>query len=316
MRVAAGATPRTFESHQVALFDPGSGIGGAPAPPMHRSAFDGGGLHPRGTSKAPSSPRYLQATRASTAHSSVRPGSSGTLDASLMRPAGGPANRSHADAIDFDPDEKRSSMRRSFSLPRRTQQASVANIASPSRAGTLESPRFSRDPALFAETSAASNPHGGCAGRPAVRPPLPPGAAATHDKTVPNSRRSQRGTGCCKHRPPLSSSAALATSDDLLAREAAFASNPLPRRGRGNAFPPSIRPSVDPIAMSPGVAGEGMPPPPPPPQRTSALASSSLRNAGYIGVESGSQGDNLLGGRRARGLCSPRPARSNPLTWD
>ena len=45
--------------------------------------------------------------------------------------------------------------------------------------------------------------------------------------------------------------------------------------------------------------------------------SPDLRGSGYIGQVSGSQVDNLLGGRRARGLCSPRRSHgSNPLIWE
>eukprot|EP00325_Prymnesiales_sp_UTEX-LB-985_P029420 CAMPEP_0174715934 /NCGR_PEP_ID=MMETSP1094-20130205/22695_1 /TAXON_ID=156173 /ORGANISM="Chrysochromulina brevifilum, Strain UTEX LB 985" /LENGTH=339 /DNA_ID=CAMNT_0015915603 /DNA_START=45 /DNA_END=1064 /DNA_ORIENTATION=+ len=312
---AAGGAPSvpTHHHHRVQLFEttapsPTRVSQPPPVPPLHlRSALEGSGASARNYT----GPSYLRPTSASTAHSAARPGSPapitlarGAADDSTQPPAGGDPNRAFGDQIDFSHERPRT-MRRSFSLPRRSSPATTASIASPARGLTRESPRFSKDTAMFADASTgAAAPF---SSRTAVRPPLSPMHHSTHDKSLPNSRRSQRGTGCCQPAPALTSAAALATSESMLIGSSDVGQR-LPRRGRGTASPMVARPPAPSENAAP--SGSGQP-------SHQQEASTDLRKAGYIGAISGVQCDNLLGGRKARGLCSPRPLRgSNPLTWD
>ena len=282
--------------------------GESPLPPHLRSALIGAGVGPR-----LASPGYMQATNASAAYSAARPISRQQQrqeDAANLPPAGGNPNIRGDSLIDYERGEPRHTQRRIIVQPQRSNPATTAGIATPMRGQGMESPRFSSTSDLFAETSTGVS---AARSRPASastrRPPLAPGAS-THDKSLPNARRSQRGVGRCLPAPELSSAASLAASADMIEATA------LPRRASGVAKPMVARPADMSMMANPPTAsalpGEGRPKP------TGSLAyqMNDLRTSGYIGMASGSVADNHLGGRRARGLCSPRPASSNPLAWN
>lgn len=124
----------------------------------------------------------------------------------------------------------------------------------------------------------------------------------THDKTLPNARRSQRGTGTCLPAHPVAS---IVHAPDPAARpafltDAGFATASMHRRGRGGASPLPLRPTSNPNEA-------GVP--------TGAPAVAPVTGHGMASGSSQIE-QQLLGGRRARGLCSPRPERvSNLLAW-
>ena len=332
---------KNFEIHAAEIFDPGAplAVERRPAsspgiPPLHlRSALKGSSANPAGPpvarpgsprpgSPRPGSPRYMQATTASSSQARIR---KPTIDAAQLPPAGGAPYRTPVDSIDHSSDGDRHTMRRSFSLPRRSHAATIASIAAPPRGpGNLESPRFARDSALFAESSSlpAYGGGGGGGGPPASKRPPLSRPSSSHDKTIPNPRRTQKAAGLYQPAPPISSVAALAAAEGMIQGTqsgGAFATNPMPRRGPGGARPDSLRPAVNAInpsaAESSSAFGNSSPRPTitrrgytPPPERT------NLRDAGYVGMASGSQVDNLLGGRKAAGICSPRN-NANPIAW-
>ena len=143
--------------------------------------------------------------------------------------------------------------------------------------------------------------------------------ACTHDKGIPNSRRSQRARGTYQPGPAITTVSALAASEAMLITDAGYASNPIGRKAQGTAHPKTLRSAWEgpshPMPDSPRA---------PAPPRVSAPSPSArrwppseLHASGYIGRASGSEVDNLLGGRRARGACSPRaPSVPNLLAWD
>jgi hypothetical protein len=307
------------------------------APPHLRSAL-------AGAAAAPKMPGYLQSTTSSRA--SLRPGSPRREkpDPAAMVPAGGVPNRSESLQLDFNnlPErgEYRHTQRRVYNVPQRSYPATVASIAAPSRSG-MESPRYSKESLLFAETSTGVQPHERSAygERPptARRPPTAP-VVSTHDKTLPNKSKSKRGAGSCQRAPELTSTAALANSVTLAASATLLASSYQPpveppppnyftakevaRRARGFASPSISRPA-DVYTVATARGPEAPVPPPPPPVDLSRTTEGSLtsklvdlRPSGYVGMASGPVRDNLLGGRRARGMCSPRSEVYNPIAWD
>ena len=308
------------------------------APPHLRSAL-------AGAAAAPKMPGYLQSTTSSRA--SLRPGSPRREkpDPAAMVPAGGVPNRSESLQLDFNnlPErgEYRHTQRRIYNVPQRSYPATVASIAAPSRSG-MESPRYSKESLLFAETSTGLQPHERSAygERPpaARRPPTAP-VVSTHDKTLPNKSKSKRGAGSCQRPPELTSTAALANSVTTLAASATllassyqppveppppnyFTAKEVARRARGFASPSISRPA-DVYMVATARGPEAPVPPPPPPVDLSRTMEGSLtsklvdlRPSGYVGMASGPVRDNLLGGRRARGMCSPRSEVYNPIAWD
>ena len=345
-----GRGTTTFELHAMEILD--NPVPKSPQAVNLRSSLGGAAASPRVSGA--SSPRYLQATAASAAHSGSRPGLAAKppkLDMSLMPAAGGASNRAMSTQIEFQPGTQRT-LRRSFSAPRRSAQATVANIAAPPRqheAGN-ESPRYSRDPAMFADASTAlppppvGLPDGPQVGydptRPASatararRPPRAPapGTVSTHDKSIPNARRTQRAKGTYQPAPPVTTVSALSAMEPTLLTDAGFASNPIPRKGKGVASPAVASSPYNPLAdinRAPSPARRPPPPPPPPPPAAAAAIASGtgsgagiggrLKASGYFGCASGSETaeKSLMGGRRARGLCSPRSGASmNLLAWD
>ena len=266
----------------------------SPARPHLRSSLQGAAASPR-----PSSPRYLQATSASRAHA-IRPGAPlYAADASALPPAGGGPNSDLSTMIDFDSGQGRT-LRRSSSFARRAAPATIAAIAAPPTPALPEAPPR-------AAPSLARH-----------RPPRAPGAC-THDKGIPNSRRSQRARGTYQPGPAITTVSALAASEAMLITDAGYASNPIGRKAQGTAHPKTLRSAWEgpshPMPDSPRA---------PAPPRVSAPSPSArrwppseLHASGYIGRASGSEVDNLLGGRRARGACSPRaPSVPNLLAWD
>jgi len=239
------------------------------------------------------------------------------------------SNRDSTSRIDFDsvPElgEQRHTQRKVYNVPQRSNPATIASIASPMRGRGNESPRYSKDAALFAETSTNVGPVVPRSRPPSARrPPMAPSQPATHDKSLPNARRSQRSAGTCQPAPELTSAAALAASASMLAANnveppgRAFAADAVPRRGRGVASPTVSRPVDTGMVGNPYSGRENAPPTDEGRVAVGSLGykMSDLRSSGYIGVVSGGQVDNLLGGRRGRGMCSPRPQRANPLAWD
>ena len=313
--------------------------------PVHlQSAFSGAGVLDGAV--VPPSPRYMRPTTASTASARVPPGSAGPppapaaapsepprdtrfdraefgpkadkFEVSTMDVAGGDANDAMKSQIDFVPrGETRRPLRRPLAPPARQAPATTAGIASPSRQSTLESPRDAAD-RMLAESGIFMA--GGDGPIPDISDgPIPmPGAEtavqwrnadaraggrlaapyfSTHDKSVPNARRSQRGTGAClpgpvtarpTHEPNSNAPRAFLT-------DAGFASTAMHRRGRGSATPGLALPTSNPNdggGIAAVVGGYGM-------------------------TSGGSQVDPLLGGRRARGQCSPRVSNcsSDFMTW-
>ena len=119
--------------------------------PHLKSTLLGGGVMPRSAAASsirPPSPRYLQATAASSAKSARGEGADpSTVDVSDMDAAGGVANDAMKTQIDFEQATSRRTLRQSPHVPRRNVPATTASIASPARGATIESPRdlaFSR----------------------------------------------------------------------------------------------------------------------------------------------------------------------------
>ena len=236
------------------------------------------------------------------------------VDVSSLSPAGGPANASMKTEIDLrhPVDGPRRSFRSATSLngpPARQVPATVESIASPTRGATLESPRAAADARLYesgmymgggmprdGEDMRHFYPEhtGGWVNSDAVaRGRLAMPYFTTHDKSLPNARRTQRGSGACL--PP--SAVASVTHEPgngtppAFLTDHGFSSVTMPRLGRaGASIPPPLPPNSNPNEA-------GAPPPRP--------------TAGYHGMASGSSAiDPLLGGRRRRGDCSPRIERA------
>ena len=256
--------------------------------PLHlRSAFDGGGVvssgagfaSPRCSSPRCQSPRYLQHTMASALRvkneAAIHVAS---IDVANMEPAGGDSNMASKFTMDLSEDQ-----------PRRLRR-------------TLSAPR-SRAAGCFVDSPAPEHP----AATEALEPPLHSAEAVrllthatSHDKSLPNARRSQRAAGTFVPGPPMTSVEALAASTAVLTTDAGFASTSITRRARGLASPMALRPGADPNPLS-----------------ESGLATQQ-RSIEGAGVASGvSTRDSLLLGRRARGACSPGGVRSGaPYQWD
>ena len=138
-------------------------------------------------------------------------------------------------------------------------------------------------------------------GSQTARPSTP--SISTHDKSIPNSRRSQRGSGTFVPGPVLTSVEALATSTSTLITDNGFASDAIRHKGRGLASPMKLRPDAHAN-----------------PNSESGLSTQQrVLDNDYRGVASGcSVRDTLLLGRRGKGLCSPAPVRDHrsPFQWD
>jgi hypothetical protein len=215
-------------------------------------------------------------------------------------PAGGDANDAMKTQIDFDQEHPRRPLRRETNVARRNVPATTASIASPVRGATLQSPRGVAsqrlwEAGMFAEAGPGrprEEPAGGAYPGAVVPPRAPPhratGGACTHDKSLPNPRRSQRGAGIFQPGPAVTTTAALATSSVELTTDAGFASLPIKRRGRGVASPRVPRPHT-----------------------------SNPNDAGDATDDSTDGGEKLLGARRAKGVYSRWLQTSEALlAWD
>ena len=302
-----------------------------------RSSFNGPGFA-SARLDVPASPRYMQATAASRAAS--RPGSASAAALSVPPdvrdfsttstssalpvdlsdpgpPAGGDANAEMKNLIDFGGDDlvrddsPRRPFRREIAVPaRQAAGATTGGIASPTRGMMLESPRAAADkrlrealPGMFME--AANPPSRWINSDATARERLASPYFSTHDKSLPNARRSQRATGSCL---PSQEFTTIAHDADPRApraflTDAGFSSASMHRRGRGGASPVPQLP-----ASNPNEAGV--------PTGEPAVA----RMPGHgLASGAGRLEQQLLGGRRARGACSPRMLRhegsGNFLAW-
>jgi len=286
-----GQTKTLHDTAQAMLFS--TETGSAPSLPFHlRSAFKGAGVVPSperdgGVPRSPrcNSPRYLQATMASALRSRVA--ADDRVDTALMEPAGGDSNNATKHTMDLanEPGEAPRRLRRSLSAPRsRAKDVIFAPSSDPASSG--------------AGADAAAQLHI-TDGAQTARPTSP--GFASHDKSIPNSRRSQRAAGHFVPGPVLTSVEALASSKGTLITDAGFASDAIKHRGRGLASPMKLRPTADPNPVS-----------------ETGLATQQISIDG-AGVASGlAVRDTLLLGRRGKGVCSPAPARGgrSPYQWD
>lgn len=254
--------------------------------PHLRSSFAGGGMTPRSSSSLPS-PRYMNATNASTAKAKQPAPAAEPVDVSDMDPAGGSSNDAMKTEIDFEVEARRP-FRNSPSVPRRNVPATTQSIAAPTRGATLESPRDLAHKRLLEGgmfDGAGLGGGGGSAGT--IRPASAVKAAGyttTHDKSLPNARKSKRGMGWCQPGPQLSAYelAGPAPGSELIS-DAGLASRVIARRGRGSASPMVPRPFSDPNALgADGASGSGV--------------------------------DMMIGGRKARGMFSAR-TRESQIVW-
>jgi hypothetical protein len=210
--------------------------------------------------------------------------------------------------IDFgEPaEDERRTLRRAIKVPVRQAPATTAGIASPTRGATLEAPawmadRELREAGMFLQAGEpAGTPwHNGDA---AARERLAAPYFTTHDKSLPNPRRTQRGAGTCLpgpvHANPTHGPEGLSHPKPTYITDEGFSSTAMHRRGRGGASPMPLPPQSNP--------------------NTSSMAHGpTVEPVRGHGMASGSSGvDGLLGGRRARGLCSPRVGGSgNLIAW-
>ena len=302
------------------------------------------GVHRPSSAQVPASPRYMQSTAASARKASPRASSGAkfeapqnvappiprdtrfddyppTLPAELFvppSPAGGDSNATFKNQIDYvaEEDGPRRTFRRSIESPHgpvhaklQKVPATVESIASPTRGATAlddkpayapsaytasdqRRPSFDTLPGFFMAPAASGGPwiNGDSTSRERLASPY----FNTHDKSLPNARRSQRGSGvflpppvqaATTHEPHVANPA-LPPPQPAFLTDAGFSSAAMHRRGRGEASPAPAVPA-DPNAAAGthrSVRGHGM-------------ASGSLLHE---------KRDPHLGGRRARGFCSPR----------
>ena len=273
----------------------------------------------------PGSPRFMQATAASTASSRSRPATANShaagapsavdisepsgynasvpdLDVSGLEAAGGGANDVMKSQIDYGlVDGPRRSLRREIPVTKRQTPATTEGIASPTRGATLESPRGAADMRLLESgmfmAGGVPDPwHGGGAtSREQTSGPY----YSTHDKSLPNARRTQRGTGSCTPRAQAQSVVSHIADPGAppeFLTDCGFSSAAMHRRGRGGASPLVLQPNSNPNEA--GVANDR-----------------GIASVTGHGLASGtSKIDGLLGGRRARGQFSERP-QQNLLAW-
>jgi hypothetical protein len=207
--------------------------------------------------------------------------------------------------IDLEAEDARRPLRRIVPVAGREAAATTAGIASPTRGATLESPRALADQRLreAGMFMGAGEPATGqwYNADSAARERLAGPYLTTHDKSLPNARRSQRGQGTCQPGPVLAvpSHDVASGAPPAFLTDSGFTTAAMHRRGRGRASPAPFRPTSNPNDAG-AASGHG----------------SAASVIGH-GMASGStKVDNLLGGRRARGLCSPRPApATNLLAW-
>ncbi|KAL1523197.1 hypothetical protein AB1Y20_018150 [Prymnesium parvum] len=266
--------------------------------PMHlRSAFSGAGVvpmaapdggssarchSPRCSTPRCNSPRYLQATMAS----ALRTRADDKVDVTSMRPAGGESNIATKYTMDLGSEagQQPRRLRRALSAPRSRAKEIIFE------------PQYDRD--CFGPGFGIPMPPQLKDGTSARRPTA---EISSHDKSIPNSRRSQRGRGVFIPTPVLTSIEVLAASKDPVPPEAVFGPDEVKHRGRGLASPLKLHLSSDPNpAFEHGLANQ---------QR-------SVEGAGVASILS--VRDVLLNGRRAKGLCSPTTSRTgrSPYQWD
>ena len=230
------------------------------------------------------------------------------VDISDLDAAGGGANDAMKSQIDFsqvaNDGERRPFRGKINGPPSRQAPATTEGIASPTRNATIESPRAwadqrLRESGMFMEGGNEARPMTWVNSDVAARERLASPYCNTHDKSLPNARRTQRGTGTCLPAPPVADTAHVPGNGapPAFLTDFGFASAAMHRRARGTADPPRVQPT-----SNPNEAGA----PPPVPMHAHGMASGS------------SHIDGLLGGRRARGQCSPRVERAshNLLAWD
>lgn len=296
-RAAGGhGAVRTIHDKSVGLFMTNPQREAVAQPSHLRSVFHGGAVLPGADAGSPrcssprcSSPRYLQHTLSSALRTRVAdaPPCEGEMGVAQPNPAGGSSNSLFKDQIDLNIEQRRS-LRRTLSAP----SSRVPLKEEPTGGGGGE----------HAFNPGAVGLEGGRSGRssPARPRPIARGASefSSHDKSVPNARRSHRAGGINKPGP-------LIAAAEVIAYSAADGPEHEPadriglRRGRGLASP---------VALRPGSTGN--------PLSDSGLAMVQPQVSG-AGVASGFERDNHLLGRRARGSCSPGPVRATaPYQWD
>lgn len=277
------------------------------------------------------------------------------VDISDLGPAGAGPNDAMKSLIDFGgqglgpEDEPRRPFRREITIPGRQVPATTGGIASPTRGATLESPRAAadqrlREAGMFMEAGnepvVQQQPSAAAVQQPLSttrRPPRAPTGGgggggghnnpayhyadaqqslrspyhSSHDKSLPNSRRSVRGSGMYPQTGPAQHSIAHEANPDAepaFLTDAGFSSAAMHRRGRGRANP-AAHPPKQPIS-NPNEAGV--------PVSAPAVTSVVSKETGFHGLASGASKteQQLLGGRRARGLCSPRASSgTNFMMW-
>lgn len=315
---AAGglSATKTLHDKAVGIFTSSGALVGDALPLHLRSAFSGAGViagagtstgnlvSPRCSSPRCNSPRYLQHTMASALRTRAG-GDAPPSDASLMPPAGGDSNNALKHTMDLanDPGEQPRRLRRTLSTPRARAAECFSDSAvsgsTSSGPGCALVDGGATEARADAGTYGAVRPHAMIAHDMARMPSSP--QLSSHDKSIPNARRSQRASGQFVPGPVLTSVEALANSKpQVLTTDAGFASTAITRRARGQASPMPLRPTADPNPAS---------------QSGLATVQPTLDGAG---VASGvSIRDNLLMGRRGRGMCSPAGMRSScPYQWD
>lgn len=250
--------------------------------PTHlRSAFSGAGMlagpgEASAMSPRCSSPRYLQPTMAS----ALRARNAAPVDVTEMLPAGGDSNMATKLTIDLSQEAPRR-LRRTLSAPRSCAPECFVESAAPE-------PEVARPPRAAASPRQISH-------------------ATSHDKSLPNARRTQRASGVFVPGQPMSSVAALVAPEGSLTTDAGVVSNFVARRARGAASPMALRPGADP---NPGSAS-GL--------ATQQRAVEGAGIASGVFASGATTRDDLLLGRRGRGACSPggmRCGRPAPYAWD
>lgn len=233
------------------------------------------------------------------------------------RPAGGLSNNRHQYSIDFSAAGQKRHLKRSLSLPR-SRTFSLSNdadlVGKDAMATALRKTAERRAAASNAVQPSAAEASCSVDAKD-VRVPLslqlasapltaqhsvalPSDMVSTHDKSIPNTRRTRRGSGICLPRPVAVTPEALAAAPPTmsLVSDRGFSSTAMPRRARGSFNSSHHQPSPIPVPRE----GVGV-----------------VRDEGAIvGLGSSKAVAGYSPSRRGRGSCSPQPVRrSAPFEW-
>lgn len=290
------------------------GKAGAHTSPIHhRSSFVGGGVHQANGADSPRaarpcSPRYLNATAASSQRCLQRSNSFSSSGARAAKRGAEPLTESSAAAaaaIDPEPPE---ALRPAagFGVDRRRLKTDIesnrrlkGSLSLPRREGGIVAIAQPADGALEARPStalAANHDVLDVAVAASTVPPVAISTISSHDKSIQNAPRSRRGSGVCRKEPLLA--AAVPGSNGALGAEVMSSAygNAAPRKARGMNSPGRERPN--PIAQPMSATVDEV-------QGVTILSSSG--SGGVLGLRSG----------KARGSCSPaRERRPPPFEWN